>query len=72
MNGDDEFPVMRGERRVRFGCGGLAGLLAGYELAVRLGVGKATTLLVILALAVAFGIAAALLGDRFWRALPWW
>ena len=72
MNDDDGFPAMRGERPVRFGCGALAGLLAGFELAIRIGAGKGGTVLLIAAVAVAFGIAAAALGDRFWRGLRWW
>src|SRR5262252_9520556 len=54
VKGDDEFPLMPGERRVRFGCGALAGALGGYGLAVRLCTGKGGMILLILVVAVGF------------------
>lgn len=70
-NGDDGFPIMRGERRIRFVCGLVAGLLAGCQLAPRFGAGSAETALLMAATGLAFGIAAALLGDRFWGTIRW-
>ena len=71
-NGDDGFPIMRGERRVRFACGLIAGVLAGCQLTPRFGASGVGAALLIVATGVAFGIAAALLGDAFWRSLRWW
>jgi len=70
-NGDDGFPIMRGERRVRFACGLIAGIFAGCQLAPRFGASGAGAFFLVAATAVAFGIAAALLGDSFWRSFRW-
>ena len=64
---EDEFPIMRGERRIRFVCGLVAGVFAGCQLAPRFGARGAGEVLLVVATALAFGIAAAFLGDRFWR-----
>jgi len=72
VNGEDGWPVMRGERRVRFACGVIAGTFAGCQLAPRLGAAGAGTVLLVAGISLAFGISAAVLGDRFWRGLRWW
>jgi hypothetical protein len=72
MRDDDGWPVMRGERRIRFICGAIAGVFAGLQVASRIGVGKAGAALLIAVAVVAFGFAASLLGDRFWKGLGWW
>jgi len=69
---DDDLPVMPGERRVRFGCGLLAGVLAGIGLAARVTGSTIGTVLLVSAVALAVGLAAAWGGDRFWRGLGWW
>lgn len=71
-NENEGFPIMRGERRVRFACGLIAGAFAGCQLAPRFGAGGTGTALLMVATGVAFGIAAAFLGDDFWRSLRWW
>jgi hypothetical protein len=72
MRDDDGWPLMRGELRIRFICGAIAGSFAGWELASRVAIGKAGTAVLIAVAAVAFGFAAASLGDRFWKGLGWW
>jgi hypothetical protein len=73
MKDDGDWPVMRGERTVRFVCGAVVGLFAGCELAAQVGgAGSAiATVLSMIGVSVAFGIAAAVLGDRFWRGFRW-
>jgi hypothetical protein len=71
MNDDESFPVMRGERQVRFVFGVIAGSFAGCQLGPRFGTGGETGVLIVVT-AIAFGIAAAFLGDAFWRGLRWW
>jgi hypothetical protein len=68
---ENGFPIMRGERRLRFACGLIAGVLAGCQLAPRFGASGAGTALLMAATGLAFGVAAAFLGDRFWRGLGW-
>jgi len=69
---DDDWPVMPGERTVRFVCGAIVGLFAGCELSNQVGGGKPVMMVLsMIGVAVAFGIAAAILGDRFWRGLRW-
>ncbi len=63
---------MRGERRIRFVCGAIAGSFAGCHFGPILGAGKPGTGIVIGVAAIAFGIAAAFMGDSFWRGLRWW
>jgi len=64
---DEGFPLLPGERRVRFVVGALAGLFAGIEFSSRLGGGKLVTVLLVILTVVGFGLAAAWLGDRFWQ-----
>jgi hypothetical protein len=64
---EDGFPIMRGERRIRFACGLIAGIFAGCQLAPRFGAHSGGAVVLMVATGLAFGIAAALLGDRFWR-----
>jgi hypothetical protein len=64
---DEGFPLLPGERRVRFVFGALAGLFTGLELASRVGGGKLVGIFVVLLTVVGFGLGAAWLGDRFWR-----
>ena len=64
---DEGFPLLPGERRVRFVFGALAGLFAGIEFSSRLGGGKLVTVLLVILTVVGFGLAAAWLGDRFWQ-----
>jgi hypothetical protein len=66
---NEGFPIMRGERRIRFACGLIAGVVAGCQLAPRFGASGVGAALLTAATGVAFGIAAALLGDDFWRSL---
>ena len=61
-----DWPLLRGERLVRFICGALVGLASGCGLAGQLHSGKAVAVLLSLGVAAAFGAAAALLGDLFW------
>jgi hypothetical protein len=72
MNDNEGFPVMRGERQVRFICGVVAGSIAGCQLGPRFGAGGAGSIALTVVTAVAFGIAAAYLGDTFWRGIRWW
>ena len=72
MRGDDDWPVMRGERGIRFAFGAIAGVFAGLEFSSRLNVGKAGVVVVTAATAASFGLAAAFLGDRFWKGLSGW
>lgn len=62
---------MRGERRLRFACGAIAGSFAGCHFGPML-VDRPWTGIVIGVTAVAFGFAAAFMGDSFWRGLRWW
>jgi len=71
-NDDDDWPVMRGERAVRFVFGAIAGVFAGLAFASRLSVGGAGMVVVTAGAAVSFGLGAAFLGDRFWKELNWW
>jgi hypothetical protein len=68
---DEGFPLLPGERRVRFGCGALVGLLAGLRIAGGVTDSKAGTVLLVLLTVVGFGLAAAWLGDRFWESIRW-
>jgi hypothetical protein len=63
---DEELPLLPGERRVRFGCGALAGLVLGISWAMRMIVGTVETVLLIVGCALVMGVAAALFGERFW------
>ena len=69
---DGGWPVMRGERGIRFVFGAIAGVFAGLQLASRLSIGKAGVVVLVAFAAVAFGFAAALVGDRFWKGLGLW
>jgi hypothetical protein len=64
---DGGWPLLAGERRVRFICGALLGVASGCGLSSQMGSGKAATVLWMILTAVAFGAAAALLGDKFWQ-----
>ncbi len=72
VNDDEGFPVMRGERRIRFVCGALAGAFAGWQFGSTIGAGEWGTRIVIVVTAIASGVAAAFLGDGFWRGLGRW
>jgi hypothetical protein len=72
MKQSGDWPLMRGERRVRFGCGALAGLAAGLVLAERMNGSVVGNVLLVVVTAVAFGIAAAWIGDEFWNYIRWW
>ena len=63
---DDEWPLLRGERVVRFAFGALAGLFAGIELTSRVRAGSIGSVVLVTAVTIAFGIGAAWIGDRFW------
>jgi hypothetical protein len=63
---DEELPLLPGERRVRFGCGALAGLVLGISLAFRMSGGTVETMLLVAGCALAMGVASALFGERFW------
>jgi hypothetical protein len=63
---DEDFPLLPGERRVRFGCGALAGLVLGVSIAMRMIGGTVETVLLIAGCALVMGVAAALFGERFW------
>jgi hypothetical protein len=69
---DEGFPLLPGERRVRFGRGALAGLLAGLKIAAFASGGKVGTVFLVLLTVIGFGIAAAWIGDRFWEWIRWW
>ena len=71
MSDNEGFPVMRGERQIRFVCGAVAGSFAGCQLGSVLG-SKAGEGLLTVVTAIAFGLAAAYRGDDFWRAIRWW
>lgn len=62
-----EWPLLPGERPVRFGCGALAGLAAGFWIISDRTGSVGLTVVVCLGTAVLVGFAAALFGDRFWR-----
>ena len=61
------------EYAVRFLCGAVLGALLGVGGVLRLEHGTAGGyLLLVVVLPLAFGLLAAVLGDRFWHSLPWW
>ena len=66
----DEWPLLPGERMVPFVCGFVAGVCAAMCL-IRLprSFGR---LLFVLGTGIAFGVLAALFGDRFWKVLTGW
>jgi high-affinity Fe2+/Pb2+ permease len=66
VKGDGGWPLLPGERRVRFVCGVIAGVLAGIGIADRLGASSLGKFFLIIVTAIAFGFAAAWIGDRFW------
>ena len=67
MKNDSDWPLLPGERRIRFGCGVIAGIFAGVELTSRYVRGSTIiSVLLVVITAAAFGAAAALWGDRFW------
>ena len=60
------------ERKVRFGCGALLGLVVGLGLCVRLWPLSGLAMGAVLLLAiVACGACAVRWGDRFWARLRW-
>ena len=63
---NEELPLLPGERRVRFGCGALAGLVLGVSLAFRMNGGTVGAVLLVAGCALVMGVAAALFGERFW------
>ena len=73
---NEGWPVSRGELKVRFGCGGLAGFVLGGFIAFRWTGGNLTvaaTVAVVAAIVIA--VAAAKYGDRFWSKMAeilWW
>ena len=69
---DGDWPVLRGERRVRFGCGVLAGLPIGIWLVTRISSVGFGAFVFVGGVAVAVGILAVLFGDRFWAVLVGW
>ncbi len=69
---NDEWPILPGERRVRFGCGALAGVAIGVSIMFEEATSARTTVLLCVGLAVVFGLAAALFGARFWSWLGVW
>jgi hypothetical protein len=72
----DDFPTQRGERAVRFGCGGIFGFIATFLLVLRETSVKSVQLdhlLFGIGGAVVAGLLAAWLGDSFWsRVAVWW
>jgi hypothetical protein len=71
VNLSKKFPELPAERKVRFGCGFIAGAVLGFawmlfELAPE---SRTTLYLGTLVIAVGFGVFAAVLGNRFWKEL---
>jgi len=66
VKSQDEWPLLPGERRVRFVCGVVAGVLSGIGMADWLSASALGRFLLIIVTAIAFGFAAAWIGDRFW------
>jgi hypothetical protein len=68
------FPLLPGERKVRFGCGATVGVLAGFFGAARRiqGVTWVELTISMVVTALLFGLFAAYGGDRFWRHIRWW
>jgi hypothetical protein len=66
VKGDDEWPLLPGERHVRFGCGALAGIAIALSFMFRDVHTVGSTILVCPGTAVVVGVAATLFGDRFW------
>ena len=64
---DSEWPLLPGERRVRFLCGTLAGCAIGFWIVFDRTNSVGLTIVVCLGTAVLVGFAAALFGDQFWR-----
>lgn len=62
----EDWPLLPGERRVRFVFGLIAGVLAGIGIADRVHASGLGTALLVAVTALAFGFAAAWIGDRFW------
>jgi hypothetical protein len=69
---DDDWPVLPGERRVRFGCGALFGLAVGLSLGTVLTGAPIAIWLFVAGVAVVFGLGAAAFGDSFWRIVGGW
>jgi len=63
------------EKRLRFGCGFLAGIVLGLSLGVQFSFGRSLFLGAVAAAAILCGLLAVRYGDQFWRALIrtfWW
>ena len=71
-DGDGDWPVLRGERKVRFGCGVLAGLPIGIWLLTKISSRSVGAVFFAGGVAAAVGILAVLFGDRFWSVLCRW
>ena len=69
-----KFPLLPGERRVRFVCGAAAGAVLGFLGSLqRLDVRTWSNLTLHVALAaLAIGLLAAWAGDRLWQQPHWW
>ena len=72
----DKFPIQKGERTVRFGCGALFGFVVVFLIALRQSASSSfqTEHLVYgIGGALVVGLLATLLGDSFWSRIPtWW
>lgn len=55
------------EKGVRFGCGFMAGSVAGLYIAVRYF--NSFSILIVAVVAISFGLLAMLMGDEFWELL---
>jgi len=75
----DKFPVQKGERTVRFGCGALFGFVVVFLIALRRSASptlQTEHLVYGIVGAVVVGLLATWLGDSFWSRIPtrwpWW
>jgi FtsH-binding integral membrane protein len=71
----DRFPILKGERTIRFGCGAVFGFVAVliYVLKETMAVSlQGSHLLIALVGAVVAGLLSVWLGDSFWMRIATW
>jgi hypothetical protein len=69
---DEDWPLLPGERRIRFGCGALAGVVLRIYLAMRMSRVTVEAVILIAGFSLLLGVPSALFGERFWNLFRWW